>query len=85
MNEEEIKKWMAENLVIKNEASKYTNQTDKAFTQSVQNGNIKPFFEQGSGRSMVRLFLIKDLEAYGAQVATRRERLNMPKNEENPR
>ncbi|MBC6301544.1 hypothetical protein [Listeria booriae] len=79
MSEEEIKQWMAENLIIKNEAHKYTNQSEKAFTQSVQNGIIKPFFEKGEGRSMVRLFLVKELEEYGAQVVARRERLNMPK------
>lgn len=65
MKNQEIKKWMEENLVDKKGAKEITGQTDRAFRQSVDTKKIIPFFEiPGSTSSNIRLYLKSDLEEY---------------------
>ena len=62
---EEIKKWLYENLLTKEQSRQITNQSAGAFNQSVNLGRIKPFFESnGNGVQKVRLYLKKDIEDY---------------------
>ncbi len=63
MNNEGIKKWIEENLVLRDEAEMITGQSTSAFGQSVSNGKIKAFVEFGNGRK-TRLYLRSDLENY---------------------
>lgn len=63
MNNEEIKKWIEDNLVLRDEAESITGQSTSAFGQSVSNGKIKSFVEFGSGRK-TRLYLRSELEEY---------------------
>ena len=65
MTNEEIKKWLYENLLTKEQSRQITNQSAGAFNQSVNLGRIKPFFEtNGNGVQKVRLYLKKDIEDY---------------------
>lgn len=63
MNNEEIKKWIEDNLVMRDEAQRITEQSDTAFGQSVSTGRIIPFVEFGDKRK-TRLYLRDDLERY---------------------
>jgi len=67
MNLEEIKQFMNENLLTKKEAMEITGQSLTAFEQAVQTGRLKPFFEKGTGRSTVRLYLKADVECYNKE------------------
>ena len=65
MTNDEIKKWLYENLLTKEQSRQITNQSAGAFNQSVNLGRIKPFFESnGNGVQKVRLYLKKDIEDY---------------------
>lgn len=65
MTHEEIKKWISENLLTKEQARQITKQSAGAFNQSVNLGRIKPFFESnGEGVQKVRLYLKKEIEDY---------------------
>lgn len=63
MNNEEIKQWIKDNLVMQEEARAITGQSISAFNQSVQNGKLQPFVEYGEARK-TRLYLRADLEEY---------------------
>ena len=67
MKKEEIKQFMNENLLTKKEAMRITSQSLPAFDQAVQTGRLKPFFERGEGRSMVRLYLKAAVERYNQE------------------
>ena len=70
---------MKKNLVGKNEALKYTNQSKSAFSQSVRTGMITPFFEADSEYTSgkIRLYYVPDLIEYG-----KNKRVFTPKNKE---
>lgn len=63
MNQQEIKKWIEENLVMRDEAMRITGQSVNGFQQSILSGKIKPFVEFGNKRK-TRLYLRKELEEY---------------------
>lgn len=63
MNKEEIKKWIEDNLVLRDEAETITGQSTSGFGQSVSAGKIKAFVEFGTNRK-TRLYLRSDLEEY---------------------
>ena len=63
MNEESIKGWINDNLIMQDEARAITDQSVSAFNQSVATGRIKPFVEFG-GKRKTRLYLKRDLEEY---------------------
>lgn len=63
LNSDEVKAWMIDNLVMREEARKITGQSDSAFGQSLGHGYIQPFIEYGNKRKM-SLYLKKDLEEY---------------------
>ncbi|WP_019156823.1 hypothetical protein [Robertmurraya massiliosenegalensis] len=63
MNNEEIKKWIEENLVMQDAAREITGQSVTGFNQSVSTGKISPFVEFGEVRK-TRLYFRKDLEEY---------------------
>lgn len=62
-NTENIRKWIQDNLVMQQEAIGITEQSKRAFNQSVATGQIKPFIEFGEARK-TRLYLKSDLEYY---------------------
>lgn len=70
MNNDQIKQWIHDNLVMQEEAIKITKQSKPGFNQSVQSGAIKPFVEYGTNRK-IRLYLKSDLEEY---AKTKRQR-----------
>jgi hypothetical protein len=63
MDKEMIRKWIEENLVMRDEARQITGQSDTAFAQSLATGKIVPFVEFGDKRK-TRLYLRADLEEY---------------------
>lgn len=63
MNKEAVKKWIATNLVMRDEAETITGQSGSAFGQSLATGKIAPFVEFGESRK-TRLYLREDLEQY---------------------
>ncbi|GIN60111.1 hypothetical protein J27TS8_01040 [Robertmurraya siralis] len=63
MNNQEIKQWIEENLVMQDTARKITGQSVTGFNQSVATGKIMPFVEFGEGRK-TRLYLRAGLEEY---------------------
>jgi len=69
MNNEEIKKWIKENLVMQDEARTITGQSVSGFNQSVATGKINPFVEFGEVRK-TRLYLRSDLEEYAKTKKT---------------
>ncbi|KYC94352.1 hypothetical protein B4102_3573 [Heyndrickxia sporothermodurans] len=75
MNSEQIKKWVDENLLTKQEAMEVTQQSLTSFNQSIEAGRLVPFYDHGVDRSRVRLYLKSDVEAYAKQVAERRKNL----------
>lgn len=64
MNNEQIKQWINDNLVMQDEARQITEQSVSGFNQSVSTGMIKPFVEFVSGKRTLRLYLRKDLLEY---------------------
>lgn len=72
----EIKQWMNNNLVTKQEALKITGQSAQGFQQSVRTNMIDPFYESkdGKGPSIVRLYLKSDIEAYAKQLQAKKQR-----------
>ncbi|MFB4471791.1 hypothetical protein ACDI16_02335 [Oceanobacillus caeni] len=69
MNNEEIKKWIKENLVMQDEARTITGQSVSGFNQSVATRKINPFVEFGEVRK-TRLYLRSDLEEYAKTKKT---------------
>lgn len=63
MNNEEIRQWIKDNIVMQEEAKVITEQSVSAFNQSVATGRIEPFVEFGDARK-IRLYLKSDLEEY---------------------
>lgn len=63
MDNNEIKNWIKNNLVMQSEARLITNQSITAFNQSVEAKKIKPFIEFGEARK-TRLYLRSELEEY---------------------
>lgn len=63
MNNEEIKKWIEDNLVMRDEAMEITGQSNTGFGQSLAAGKINHFVEFGNARK-TRLYLRSDLEDY---------------------
>lgn len=64
MNNEQIKQWINDNLVMQDEARQITEQSVSAFNQSVATGKIMPFVEFESGKRTIRLYFRSDLERY---------------------
>lgn len=67
MEAKQIKKWMDENLLTKKEAMEVTGQSLTAFDQAITSGRLKPFFEKGKARGIVRLYLRSDVEKYNQE------------------
>lgn len=63
MNNEKIKKWIKENLVMREEAAEITGQSKPAFAQSLATGRITHFVEFGSKRT-TKLYLRSEMEEY---------------------
>jgi len=63
MNNDQVKNWIENNLVMQDEARTITGQSVSGFNQSVTAGSIKPFVEFGEQRK-TRLYLRSDLEKY---------------------
>ncbi len=57
--------WLHKNLLTRREARKFTDQSDSAIGQSIQNHLLFPFFSKGEGKGKVNLFLKKDAIQYG--------------------
>ncbi|MBC1235495.1 hypothetical protein HB810_16490 [Listeria booriae] len=69
LNRDEFIKYAKENLISTREARKITEQTIKAFQQSVKNEKIIPAVEiKESEKRVIRLFFRDDVEAYKAQM-----------------
>jgi len=75
MNREELKKFLADNLITKQQARQITGQSLSAFNQSISTKQIIPIYEQGEGTGKVRLYLKKEVEEYALSVKERRSRL----------
>lgn len=61
----DLKKFLKENLLTKNEAAAITGQTPGAFNNAVHSGMINPFFESsGVGSAKAKLYLKSDVEHY---------------------
>lgn len=75
MNREELKKFLADNLITKQQAMRITGQSLSAFNQSISTKQIIPIYEQGEGAGKVRLYLKKEVEEYAPSVKERRSRL----------
>lgn len=61
---EELKTYLASNLLTKTEARAITKQSQTAFNQSIQTGTLQAFYEKGENQSKVRLFLKEECEEY---------------------
>ncbi|EAC4362823.1 hypothetical protein WO67_15125 [Listeria monocytogenes] len=72
-NLEELRAFLANNLLTKAEARTITKQSQTAFNQSIQTGTLKSFYEKGENQSKVRLFLKEECEEYA------RNKKNAPK------
>ncbi|WP_244169980.1 hypothetical protein [Listeria goaensis] len=65
MDKEEFIEYGYQHLLTTNAARKITEQSTKAFQQSVKNGFLKPAFEfRDSERHVIRLYFRDDVEAY---------------------
>lgn len=67
MKNKEMKKFINDNLITKREAMELTGQSLSAFDQAVNTGRLRPFFERGKGRGIVRLYLKSDVEQYNKE------------------
>ncbi|MED5050636.1 hypothetical protein P9850_01965 [Anoxybacillus rupiensis] len=79
MDREQLRKYIDENLLTKQEAMEITGQRLQAFDQAVSTRRLKPFYDHGEGRSRVRLYLKSEVEEYARQVQERRNRLKNKK------
>lgn len=75
MNREELEKFLADNLITKQQARQITGQSLSAFNQSISTKQIIPIYEHGEGTGKVRLYLKKEVEEYALSVKERRSRL----------
>ncbi|ARV02500.1 hypothetical protein [Enterococcus faecalis] len=66
-NPQFLKAYLQENLLTKDEAPKYTKQTQAGFDQSAKIGTtIQPFFsKQKNGRTTFKLYLKSEMIEYG--------------------
>ncbi|MCR8641518.1 hypothetical protein NV379_02505 [Paenibacillus sp. N1-5-1-14] len=71
MNNERIKQWIKENLVMQDEARTITGQSVSAFNQSVATGQINAFAEFGEQRK-TRLYLRSEIEEYAKNKRIRK-------------
>lgn len=74
----DIKEWIKfaeDNIMTKQETREFLEMSDSAINQSLDSGRLKPVFERGKGRSMVRLFYRRDVEKYKKSVEAHRKRL----------
>lgn len=71
-NKELFHQYLQENLLSKDEAPKYTGQTQEVFDQSAKlNTVIKPFFFiEKNGRKQFKLYLKSELIEYGKTKRT---------------
>ncbi|WP_312025755.1 hypothetical protein [Listeria booriae] len=70
LKRDEFIKYAKENLISTREARSITEQTIKAFQQSVKNEKILPAIEiKESEKRVIRLFFRDDVEAYKAQMS----------------
>ncbi|MEK5521884.1 hypothetical protein B5V89_16535 [Heyndrickxia sporothermodurans] len=67
---EQIKKWIEENLIMQDEARSITDQSVPGFNQSVAAGKIKAFVEFGDVRK-TRLYLRSEVEEYAKNKRNR--------------
>jgi hypothetical protein len=73
-NPTDLKTWMSENLLTKQEAIVITKQSPETFQQAVRTRVILPFYEkEGKGPANVRLYLKSEIEAYAEHLATIRK------------
>lgn len=63
MTNDDIKRWIRDNLVMQDEARQITEQSVSAFNQAVAERRIIPFAEFGSARK-TRLYLRDELAEY---------------------
>nr|WP_311773446.1 hypothetical protein [Listeria grandensis] len=69
LNRDEFIKYANEHLISTREAREITDQTLKAFQQSVKNEKLIPAVEiKESEKRVIRLFFRDDVEAYKAQM-----------------
>ncbi|WP_260490138.1 hypothetical protein [Listeria booriae] len=69
MNRDEFIKYAKDRLISTREAREITDQTIKAFQQSVKNEKLIPALEiKESEKRVIRLFFRDDVEAYKAQM-----------------
>ncbi|KGL43598.1 hypothetical protein [Listeria newyorkensis] len=70
MDKEAFIKFANENLLTTTAARKITDQSTRAFQQSLRNGLIAPALEfRDSEKHVVRLYFRDDVEAYKAQMS----------------
>ncbi|MCU6709374.1 hypothetical protein M6D81_11710 [Paenibacillus sp. J5C_2022] len=70
MNNEEMKRWITDNLVMQDEARTITGQSVSGFNQSIATGRILPFVEFGEARK-TRLYLRSELVEYAKNKRVR--------------
>jgi hypothetical protein len=75
MDKEQLRKYIDENLLTKQEAMEITKQSLAAFNQAIKTGQLKAFYDHGKDRSRVRLYLKDEVEEYAKQAEERRKRL----------
>lgn len=73
---EKIQIWIQNNLITRKQAALITGQSFEGFSQTIKQGRIKPFVEvgEGSGPSIVRLYLKSDIEEYGKQLKAKKRK-----------
>lgn len=72
-----VRNWLQKNLLTRREARLYTDQSDSAIGQSIQNHLLFPFFSKGEGTGKVNLFLKSEAIQYGEN-----KRKNVPRKPE---
>ncbi|MDW5525199.1 hypothetical protein R6Z02_15710 [Carnobacterium maltaromaticum] len=64
-NDKDMKEWLNNNLLSRNEAMLITKQSASAFDQSVASGKIIPYLERKvNGRKVISLYKKEDLQLY---------------------
>ena len=71
--EKELQLWMEDNLFGRDSACQITDQSPRAFTQSVATNKIIPFFES----QRVKLYLKSDLEFYAKNKRVRKKKTDL--------
>lgn len=76
-SENELKLWVKENLISRQDAAELTGQSYTAFSQTLRSERgLKPFVEykNSDGKILYRLFLKSDVLAYAERVKENRNR-----------